>query len=220
VEPTNNTRLDQAFEHYYEKYRHSVFKRVRWLLSRYNVYIKEQAEDLFQTIFFSAFRWMKTYMEETGGIPPEEVFVKVLHKIETAKYINCIKKGLRVTEAERHVDDFAADDEDDSAEDDQLISSVQNRAAEDPEKELMWTELVAQLDKCLKKLAPHESTAISCKVLGNSDREIAAMIGKDEKKVTHSTLPLARLKLTKCLEAYLNGTGKQRTPFSRSRSYS
>jgi RNA polymerase sigma factor (sigma-70 family) len=207
MEPADNYLQNQIYEvhqKYYETYKNVVYRRTRKRLARYgNGHLKQDAEDLLQETFHSVFRWMKNYFEENDRYPSEEIFERVLKTIEINEYrsyLRRLKNPVTVANANGTSYNNQAGDSGDW---------IMRSQARNPEQELLWREYESQVGHCLKKLKPREHTALLCKARGDSDKEVAAVIGQDEKKVTHSTIPLARKKLRKCLEGYLHGNEKR-----------
>lgn len=203
MEPIDDDQLYRAYDAYYESYKTVVYKRVCWRLARYGSRAKPHADDVFQEIFVSLFRWMKGFWERTHEAPSKPIFESALKKIEMTKYLNYRARHLAPLGAQLPLRE--ASDPEESAPETGALCAELAAGQPDPYEDFRFLECQDRLENCLQKLRANESSAIVCKVIGYSDKEIAALIDEEVSTVTHSIIPLARKKLRACMEDYLHG---------------
>jgi len=192
--------LAATYEGYYQRFQRAVYHRTYRRLSRYQIHaVKEEAEDLCQETFQGAYRWMRNFCAAHGECPPAEIFERALKTIEINEYRTYMKRAryplARVASANGPAADL----------DGPLPEPETPCRNPDPERELLWKEYQTRIQHCLQKLRSSESSALLCKVVGYSDREVAELLGESEKKIMYSIIPLGRKKLRKCMEGYRNG---------------
>lgn len=178
-------QLTQYFELYYEKYKNLVYSRcLRLMLDNQGLVPREDAHDVFQHIFSRYYEQVcRIWNAEHRLLCPKET-EKLLNKITTNALIDYWEKNIKPRRTPSDRDSTGSP----------------NTGTANPEDHLLRTEFLLRVERCLGKLKSHESSALLLKADRYSDRDIAALLGLDATKVTHSTIPMARKKLRKCLD--------------------
>src|SRR5713101_6152371 len=155
MESNDEGRLLDAFNSFYNRYRQPVYNRLRWQMSSYGIALRQDIEDLHQTIFLSAHGWMKKYWQETRQIPTEQLFKRALYKIEL-KRNDYIREYIDRQENETSMMNGAEDD------DNHVRPAMIDPPAGDPnpEDQLLLGEQMSQFESCLDTLRSKERLAI------------------------------------------------------------
>jgi RNA polymerase sigma factor (sigma-70 family) len=199
--------MQDAARSYYDRFSGAIYSYVRGILFSCGKYSKQQADDLSADVWLNLLDWLKKEWEREGQPPSQEFVKRMLWTIARNECIDSIKKIARRETWEVLKGDVLTGDEATSGN----VKEIEPPAGSPtPEQALLSQELRARLENCLKGLRPEERSAILYRIQGRSDKEIAALIHKDAKTVTHSIIPLAKGKLYPCMEGYLHGTRTKR----------